>query len=252
MNHPVKTSGTSIGALGAIPLSQPAVISEKAGIGTSATVGLKKAAPVDGYRAGAACIRKCRRPLLMRWLPNRCRATRRPTPSERLRLRRQPLTAEKSSQAQGPCRGAVAAEALRSSRWKPTASLVSAQPRGEGGQGCGRPGAQGCARGWCRDGCCAGEGCRRPPPMRARPRAAMLPTALPVLPVPTTPVLPRGLLSKCFGRGPRRRMCGRRGPLEGKRGVLNECKRKDKRGRAAEGSRSRSHGRVRCGEGRLR
>ena len=48
MNHPVKTSGTSIGALGAIPLSQPAVISEKAGIGTSATVGLKKAAPVEG------------------------------------------------------------------------------------------------------------------------------------------------------------------------------------------------------------
>ena len=36
MNHPVKTSGTSIGALGAIPLSQPAMISEKAGIGTSA------------------------------------------------------------------------------------------------------------------------------------------------------------------------------------------------------------------------
>lgn len=33
MNHPVKTSGTSIGALGAIPLSQPAMISEKAGIG---------------------------------------------------------------------------------------------------------------------------------------------------------------------------------------------------------------------------
>ena len=48
MNHPVKTSGTSIGALGAIPLSQPAMISEKAGIGTSATVGLKKAAPVEG------------------------------------------------------------------------------------------------------------------------------------------------------------------------------------------------------------
>ena len=48
MNHPVKTSGTSIGALGAIPLSQPAVISEKAGIGTSATVGLKKTAPVEG------------------------------------------------------------------------------------------------------------------------------------------------------------------------------------------------------------
>lgn len=51
MNHPVKTSGTSIGALGAIPLSQPAMISEKAGIGTSATVGLKKATqtvPVEG------------------------------------------------------------------------------------------------------------------------------------------------------------------------------------------------------------
>ena len=52
MNHPVKTSGTSIGALGAIPMSQPTVISKKAGIGTAATVGLKKApampTPVEG------------------------------------------------------------------------------------------------------------------------------------------------------------------------------------------------------------
>ncbi|MEC4184437.1 APC family permease [Adlercreutzia sp. R21] len=42
MNHPVKTNGTAIGALAAIPMSQPAVISKKAGIGTAATVGLKK------------------------------------------------------------------------------------------------------------------------------------------------------------------------------------------------------------------
>ena len=48
----MKTSGTSIGALGAIPMSQPTVISKKAGIGTAATVGLKKApavpTPVEG------------------------------------------------------------------------------------------------------------------------------------------------------------------------------------------------------------
>lgn len=42
MNHPAKTNGTAFGALGAIPISQPAVISKKAGIGTAATVGLKK------------------------------------------------------------------------------------------------------------------------------------------------------------------------------------------------------------------
>lgn len=43
LNHPVTTNGVAFGALGAIPMSQPAVISEKAGIGTAATAGLKKA-----------------------------------------------------------------------------------------------------------------------------------------------------------------------------------------------------------------
>ncbi len=44
MNHPVKTNGTATGALGAIPMSQPAIISQKAGIGDAATAGLKKSA----------------------------------------------------------------------------------------------------------------------------------------------------------------------------------------------------------------
>ncbi len=41
MNHPVKTNGVMNTAV-SVPMSQPAIISEKAGIGTAATVGLKK------------------------------------------------------------------------------------------------------------------------------------------------------------------------------------------------------------------
>lgn len=42
LNHPVTTNGVAFGALGAIPMSQPTIISKKAGIGTSATAGLRK------------------------------------------------------------------------------------------------------------------------------------------------------------------------------------------------------------------
>lgn len=42
MNHPVTTNGTGFSSLGAIPMSQPAFISKKAGIGTAATAGLRK------------------------------------------------------------------------------------------------------------------------------------------------------------------------------------------------------------------
>lgn len=45
LNHPVTTNGVATGALGAVPMSMPAFIAKKAGIGTSATVGLKKAKP---------------------------------------------------------------------------------------------------------------------------------------------------------------------------------------------------------------
>lgn len=41
MNHPVKTNGVANTAV-AIPMSQPAIISKKAGIGTAATAGLRK------------------------------------------------------------------------------------------------------------------------------------------------------------------------------------------------------------------
>ncbi|WP_369809450.1 APC family permease [uncultured Adlercreutzia sp.] len=47
MNHPVKTNGVANTAV-AIPMSQPVIISKKAGIGTAATAGLKKAKSVEG------------------------------------------------------------------------------------------------------------------------------------------------------------------------------------------------------------
>ncbi len=41
LNHPVTTNGVAFSALGAIPMSQPTIISKKAGIGTAATAGLR-------------------------------------------------------------------------------------------------------------------------------------------------------------------------------------------------------------------
>ncbi|MFR0868315.1 MAG: amino acid permease [Adlercreutzia sp.] len=155
MNHPVKTSGTSIGALGAIPLSQPAMISEKAGIGTSATVGLKKTAPVEGTEPVRLDTKVPAAPadeVAAEPVPRDPAADAKRAAAAEVAA----LAAEKSSQAKAHAgRWLPGARAAGGSRQR----LASA-PRGEGGQGCGRPGAQGCARGWCRDGCCAGEGCR--------------------------------------------------------------------------------------------
>ncbi len=146
MNHPVKTSGTSIGALGAIPLSQPAMISEKAGIGTSATVGLKKTAPVEGtepVRLDAKVPAAPADEVAAEPVPRDPAADAKRAAAAEVAALAAEVLAGQSPCRGGGCRGARAAGGSRQ-------RLGVRSPRGEGGQGCGRPGAQGCARGWCR------------------------------------------------------------------------------------------------------